>query len=191
MRYKTVTPVAAEPVTLELTKLHLRVDSDDEDDLILSLIQSARTYCENYTGRALATQTIEAYLDEFPVADEIELPRPPLQSVTSVIYKNSDSVSTTMTVTTEYIVDADSDVGRVVLPYGKSWPSFTAYTVNPIKIKYVAGYTETPEPLKQAMLLIIGHWYANREDVVTGTVSKSIELASRALMNQYRVRWWG
>lgn len=190
MRYKTVTPVSVEPVTLEEAKLHLRVDSDDEDNLIQSLISTARTYCENYTGRAFATQTLEAYLDEFPVG-EIELPRPPLQSVTSVIYKNSDSVSTTMTVTTEYIVDSDSDVGRIVLPYGKSWPSFTAYTVNPIKIKYVTGYTAIPESLKQAMLLLIGHWYANREDVITGTISKTIETASRALMNQYRVRWWG
>jgi uncharacterized phiE125 gp8 family phage protein len=164
-----------------------------EDNLLSVLITAAREYCEGYTGRALATQTIEAYLDEFPCGDCIELPRPPLQSVTSVKYTDSAGTETTMTVTTQYLVDADSDVGRIVLPYGVSWPSFTEYPVNPIKIKYVCGYYASnliPKSIKQAMLLLIGHWYANREAVLTGSISKEIEFAVKALLSMYRVRWF-
>jgi len=189
--YKVITPISVEPVTLTEVKLHLRLNSDStEDSLLTILIKAAREYCENYTGRAFATQTLEMYLDQFPACDYIILPRPPLQSVTSVIYKDSTAVSTTMTATTQYITDTDSDIGRVVLPYGLSWPSFTAYTVNPIKIQFVCGYSLLPDSLKEAMLLLIGHWYANREAVLTGTVSKDIEFATKALMAQYRARWW-
>jgi hypothetical protein len=94
-----------------------------------------------------------------------------------------------MTVNTQYIVDADSNVGRIVLPYGISWPSFTAYTVNPIVITIVTGYTSVPKTVKQAMKLLIGHWYANRE--ATSDVSNNqIKFAVSALLSLDRVRWF-
>jgi uncharacterized phiE125 gp8 family phage protein len=166
-----------------------------EDDLITALITAAREYCEGYTGRALATQTLEAYPPYFPRKDEIEIPYPPLQSVTSVKYKNSAGAETTMVVDTDYIIDADSNVGRIVLPYAKTWPTATLYTVNPIKIRYVAGYYEAnpiPKMIKQAMLLLIGHWYENREALLVGqgTMSKKIEFAVDALLSMYRARWF-
>jgi uncharacterized phiE125 gp8 family phage protein len=139
-----------------------------EDTTINNLITSAREDAEDITRRAFATQTLEAYLDYFPHQCDIELPNPPLQSVTSVKYKNSAGVEVTMTANTDYIVDTDRNIGRIVLPYGKTWPSFTPYTVNPIKIRYVAGYTAEnpiPEKFKQAMLLHIGFYYYNRDAV--------------------------
>ena len=162
-----------------------------EDDLLSALITAAREYCEGFTGRALATQTIEAYPNYFPLKNYIKLPRPPLQSVTSVKYKNSAGTETTMTATTQYIADTESDIGRIVLSYGASWPSFTPYPVNPIKITYVTGYYASnliPKSIKQAMLLLIGHWYENREAV--GNVGGQIEFAVKALLSMYRVRWW-
>ena len=165
-----------------------------EDNLLAMLITTAREYCEEFTGRALATQTLEAYLDGF-TGREIELPKPPLQSVTSIIYKDKDSTETTLTADTDYIVDTESDIGRVVLPYAESWPSFTAYTVNPIKIRYIAGYYASnliPKSIKQAMLLLIGFWYDNREAVLVGqgTMSKRLEFAVDALLSMYRIRWF-
>lgn len=163
-----------------------------EDDLISALITSAREYCEGFTGRALATQTLEAYPKRFPCKNEIEIPHPPLQSVTSVKYTDSDGDETTMTVDTDYIVDTDSTVGKIVLPYAKVWPTATLYTVNPIKIRYVAGYTTIPISIKQSMLLLIGHWYANREAVLVGqgTMSKEIEFAVKSLLSIDRMRWF-
>lgn len=159
-----------------------------EDALLTSLITVAREYCEGYLWRALATQTIEAYPARFPCCNCIELPRPPLQSVTSIQYKDSSGTETTMTEGTDYIVDADSNVGRIVLPNGKLWP-VASYPVNPIKIVYVAGYCkENPIPLsiKQAMLLLIGHWYANREAV--GAVGGAVDFSVKSLLCAYKVR---
>jgi len=188
VKYKISTAISTEPLTASEVKLHLRLTSDTtEDTLLAAMIKRAREYCEGYTGRGLATQTVTAYLDEFPCENEIELPLAPLQSVTSIKYKNSAGTETTMTVTTQYLVDTDSDPGRIVLPYGVSWPSFTPYPVNPITIVYVAGYVSIPETLKQAMLLLIGHWYENREN--TGEATKEIEFAATALMSMHK-SWW-
>jgi uncharacterized phage protein (predicted DNA packaging) len=39
-----------EPLTLSEAKIHLRVDGEDEDALISSLITASREVVENYTG---------------------------------------------------------------------------------------------------------------------------------------------
>lgn len=188
--YKTITAVNAEPVTIDEVKLHLRLTSDaTEDALLANLITAARIYCEKYTGRAFAPQTLELLLDDFPAVDFIDLPMPPLTGVTSVKYKDYTGSETTMT-TDDYIVDTDSLMGKVVLAYGKSWPVFTAYPINPIRIRFVCGYATIPSVLKQAMLLLIGHWYENREAVLIGTISKQVEFAVASLLSQFRVRWW-
>ncbi len=160
-----------------------------EDALLTSLITVAREYCEGYLWRALATQTIEAYPEHFPCRNHIELPRPPIQSVTSIRYKDSGGTETTLTEGADYIVDAESNVGRIAPSYGMTWPNASLYPVNPIRIEYVAGYCdENPIPLsiKQAMLLLIGHWYANREAV--GAVGGPIEFSVKSLLCAYKVR---
>jgi uncharacterized phiE125 gp8 family phage protein len=140
-----------------------------EDDYILSLITTAREYCEDYQHRALATQTWELVLDKFPTnKDYIELPLPPLKSVTSVKYIDYAGVSATMTASTSgYFVDTDSEPGRVCLSYCINWPTFTEYPYGAVHIRFVAGHTGTapdviPYKTKQAMLMLISYMYENR-----------------------------
>lgn len=45
----------------------------------------------------------------------------------------------------------------------------------------------TPD-VEQAILLLVGHWYANREAVVTGTISTAVPLAVDRLL-WYRKRF--
>ena len=184
-----VTGTPVEPISITEAKLHLRLTSitedSSEDTLIVDLIEAARGYCENYTGRSYAAQTLEYYIDAFPV--EIDLPRKPVKSVTSIIYKDYEGTETTLTANTDYIVNVDS--GKIALPYGKSWPTFTPYPLNPIKITYLTGDAGVfPSPVKAAMLLLIGHWYANRE--AGGSVSSEVVFSVRSLLDQYRDRWW-
>ncbi len=193
MEKKLITPPSGQPIDLDDAKLHLRLTDDTTDDpLVMALIERARLYCEKHTGRAFGTQTWEAYLNYWPGRNYIDLPMPPLQSVTSVKYVDSTGTETTMTEDTDYLVDADSDIGRIVLPYGKSWPSFVAYPINPIRIRFVAGYTDLPEPLQQAMLLLVGNWYENREEVadMIGGKMERVHFGANALMAQYKVRWF-
>jgi len=43
--------------------------------------------------------------------------------------------------------------------------------------------------IKAACLLILGHLYANREDVVTGTIATVMPMGSQALLTPHRVGW--
>lgn len=193
---KVVTPPAAEPVTLDEAKDHLRVDGADDDTSITAMIKAAREYCEGYQNRVYITQTLELALDDWPSGNEIELPRPPLQSVTSLIYKDN-GVDVTWPAS-NYIVDDYSFVARLVLAKNVSWPSVDLPSVNGIKIQYVAGYlpdegdpvdpaANVPQHVKQAIMLLIGHWYENREAVLTGSISKEVEFAVHALLSLDRV----
>ena len=92
---------------------------------------------------------------------------PPLQSVTSIKYYDTDDVEYTLAAT-DYTVDADSFVGRVFLRYGKTWPSITLRPYIGVAVEYVAGYGDTaasvPRAVRHAILLTLGHWYKQREN---------------------------
>jgi len=136
-----------------------------EDNLIQQIITAAREYCEVYQRRAYLTQTWELWLDAFPAKDYLELPRPPLASVTSIEYYDTANTKATMSAS-DYYVDVENTPGGVQLAYGKSWPSASLRPRNGVCITYVAGETaaaSVPQKVKQAMLLLIGHWYENRE----------------------------
>jgi uncharacterized phiE125 gp8 family phage protein len=187
MNLKIITAPTIEPVSLAEAKLHLRVTTDEDNNLISSLITVAREICENITNRALATQTLELSLDRFPNGN-IVLPYPPLISVTSIYYKNSAGVNTQWLPITEYIVDTAKEPGEIVLAYGKSYPSFTEYPTNAIKIIFIAGYTtDIPLSIKQAMLILCSHFYENREEFVIGQTVTKIPRAVDSLLYPYRI----
>lgn len=181
------TESSVEPVTLNDAKLHLRVDYDDDDALIAPMIKAARGYCETWTGRTFIEKALELSLDIFPFENYVRLPGQPVTAISSMKYTDSDGVEHSMSVGTDYLVDIDG--GRVVLPYGGSWPSATLYPVNPVKVDYAAGGS-VPEAVVQAIKLLIGHWYENREAVMVGTISKEVEFSVHALLSQHRDRWW-
>jgi uncharacterized phiE125 gp8 family phage protein len=188
---KIITGPASEPVSLAEAKTQCRVDVTDDDALLTGLIVVAREEVERRTWHAVISQTLELVLDGWPSGSYIELPRPPLVSVSSVKYRTSAGVETTWS-SVNYIAGADHIPGRLVLADGASWPSGDLYPTEAIRIRYVAGYTNAavvPQSLKLAMLLLIAHWYENREAVVTsGAVPKDVPFGVEALCMSYRER---
>jgi uncharacterized phiE125 gp8 family phage protein len=153
-----------------------------EDTIITAYIKAARKYCEGFQNRAYITQTWEYWLDAWPDEDYIEIPLPPLSSVTSILYYDTDDTENTLDAD-EYTVDTDSEPGRVFLNYGESWPSETLRPHQGICITFVCGYGATaasvPELVTLAMLLLIGDYYENRE---AGKASeKTIKAVERLL----------
>jgi uncharacterized phiE125 gp8 family phage protein len=138
-----------------------------EDDLLTVLIKAAREHVEDITRRALLTQTWDYCLQEWPKGNDIKLPRGNLQSVTSVSWKDDDGTETTLTLTTDYLVEANGDMfGRVVLPYSVSWPSGTLYPTNPIRVRFVCGWTTAagvPGKIRTAVKMVAADMYENRE----------------------------
>lgn len=192
MALTLVTAPAAEPITLVEAKAHLRVDIADDDSLITALITAARQHVEVITRRALITQTWDLTLDTWPDGGAILMPLPPLQSVTSITYKDSAGTVYTMPAT-DYIVDKAEEPGRIVLAYGKTWPSVTLYPAGAITVRFTAGYgaaSAVPQAIKQAILLLVGHWYESREAVVGGAVQREIPFAVEALLWSFRVLRW-
>lgn len=190
MNFRIITPPVTEPITLLDAKAQCRVDIDDDDTLLTSYITAAREWCEAHDWRAYLTQTIELWLTMWPGGDSIELPRPPLQSVTKIEYYGVDDTKYTLS-TSVYGVDAISEPGAVRLKYNQNWPATPLRAYNAICVTYVAGWTTAdavPQTIKQAMLLLIGHWYENRETTVAGTISRAIEFGVQALLDVKRTK---
>lgn len=159
-----VTEPAYEPVTVEEVKDHLRIDITTDDTLISNMITAARQYCEEIQGRAYLTQTWDWYMDDFPKTP-IDVPYPPLQSVTHIKYTDTDDTETEVD-SDDYRVDIYSEPGRINLAYGESWPSTTLKTINGVVIRFVAGWTganKVKERTKIAIKMLVGHLYENRE----------------------------
>ncbi len=141
----------------------------NDEDTLSSLITSARQHWENVLNRAFITQTWYYYPDEFPDDDFIELPFAPLQSVNGITYTLSGDATTYLNTfsSSDYSVDTDSEPGRIVLNYGKSWPSGSLATKNPIRIEFVAGYgaaaSNVPAIIKTWIKALTAKFYDTRE----------------------------
>lgn len=186
LRLVLVTAPSAYPVSLTEVKSHLRVDTTDEDTYLNSLIKAATIYVERRQWRALITQTWDLVLDEFPEDDTITIPMPPLQSVTSITYTDNDGNTSTFS-SDNYIVDTDSEPGRVVLKSDASWPSDTLQEAAAVTVRFVAGYGDSadsvPETTRIAILMLIANWYENREPVALGTGVREMPFGLRALID--------
>ncbi|MCK4302835.1 MAG: phage head-tail connector protein [Candidatus Eisenbacteria sp.] len=172
-----VTPPTIDPVTVAEAKALARIETDGADTTIEELIAEATSRIEEVTSRQLVEATRKLFLNDFPGAEEIELPRPPLQSVTSVEYRDTDGTWQTLTVDDDYVVDTSgggttpddlSNVGRIYLPQDASWPS-TYDEPNSVRITYVCGYpldsgaATTPQSLKQAIKYAVADLYDGTE----------------------------
>jgi len=166
MSLKLITAPVTEPVSLSEIKEYLRFDTSDTsfDNILNTLIIAAREYCENFQNRTYITQTWELTFDYFPDFP-LKIPKPPLQSVLNIKYIDYLGVETIFD-PSNYIVDTDSEPGRIAFAYNKSWPSVTLQSVNAVKIQFVAGYgdaTVVPENVKLAMKVFITHRFENPE----------------------------
>lgn len=181
------TPPTREPVSLYDAKLHLRVDIDDDDTLILALIKTATQYVEQICRprRALISQKWLYLADEFPAGD-IELRVVPVTAVDWIKYTDEDGSTATVSAS-DYVVDTYSQPARIRLKSTASWPTVTLQEINGFQVLFTAGETAVPEPIRQAILLLVGHWFENREAVqVTGAVPKELDLAVSSLLTPYR-----
>ncbi|MFC3079509.1 head-tail connector protein [Phenylobacterium terrae] len=188
-RLTRVTPPTETVVSLDEAKLHLRIgdSNSDDDELVESLIASATAMVEGPQGIgvALLEQTWRLSVDELD--DEILIPFGPVQSVTSVTYRDEDGATQTLA-TSLYGVDTDRQPAAIYRKPNQSYPEVEG-TSGCVKVTFVTGAAsaaEVPADLRHAVLLLVGHYYENRE-ATSATSLKDIPLGVCALLDRHRV----
>lgn len=182
-----VTEPADEPVDLPAARYQCGISEDNgyNDQNLLSLINAARKYVEQRINRQLVTATWDLLLDRFPCSSEaILVPLAPLVSVTSISYLDSAGTQTTWS-SSNYRVSTSREPGRIVPVVGQTYPT-TYGTVDAVTVRFVAGYgdaSDVPLGIKQAILLLVNHWFENRSPV--GKVGDEIAFTVESLLTTY------
>lgn len=184
------------PISVTEAKDHLRVvDDGDDNTYIGALIDAATAWCEDFCDRTFADKQYTVAFDDFP-ALRVELPRPPVRlhataASATVTISYVDTGGTTQTLTwsqsgtQNFRLDRDHVPALIYPLYLQNWPSVRLDDKS-VQITYLAGYgspQSVPPGARHAIKMLVGHWYANREAVLTGTISKEIELAVAALLS--------
>ena len=187
-----VTAPVATPISLAEAKLQARVDHDDDDALIQSLIGAAVDLLDGdgHLGRAMITQTWAQWVSQSP--GSVTLRIGPFIAVTALQYYDAAGV---LQDGDETILEVrkSGDFVTVEPKDGLSWPGAQSRP-DAIKITYTAGFGAAPENVPQgirhAMLMLVAHWYRIREAAAEKSMS-DVPMAVDALINRHRVGWYG
>lgn len=192
---RIVEPAAVVLLT-DLAKEWSRVNGTKDDALLGALIDSATRMAEDFTARAFITQDWQITFDSLPfetfvipdIPRLIELPRPRLQSVLTISVFKEDDTEVAQTLT-DFIIDTNSEPGRIMPKPGFSWPSGLR-SIDSVKITYRAGYgaaAAVPETIKTAIKMMVSDSFENRESWVVGATVATIPRTAEILLAPYRI----
>ena len=178
------TPPAVEPISLAEVKAHLRILHSDEDGALIRFVAAARHDIENRTGLHLITQNWSQFFDSWPNCGYLPLSLSPIIAVTDVKIYGDDDVAAPID-PAHYYLDRLSRPSRLTMRNGR-WLPQPGRSLSGIEVVLSLGFGPTadavPQPLREAILLRAGHWYANR-----GDDAKAAEpLAVASLIETYR-----
>ena len=157
-----------EPVSLAEAKAWLREDNADEDQLIQTLLVSARLTLEAWTRRFFITQGWRLVCDSWPLIFDknqtINIAFAPFLAVTAIrIYDNNDIA--TILNPANYRYGVGDQGGRILF---ETKPPSPGRAINGLEIDFTVGYgstpTQIPEPLRRAILLLAAYWREHRGD---------------------------
>ncbi|UIJ43720.1 hypothetical protein LZK98_11525 [Sphingomonas cannabina] len=184
---RVVVVVPPDPVvTWADADAHLKLDGDTEQQAEVEAMIAAATQHidgpDGWLGRSLGIQTLEVSLDRFD-AGGIILPFPPISSVTTVSYIDTNGLEQTLD-SSAYRLLGD----RLVPVFGGAWPE-TRSEEEAVTIRFVAGYDQLPAPIRAAILLMVGDLYRNRGEAVIGAGSSKVDMSPtvRNLLAPFRV----
>ena len=188
MSLTQITPPTSEPVSLSEAKAHCRVTGSEEDGLIAGYLLAAREYVETHTRRTMLTQTWEQIEDV--LGDEIRLRKAPILSITSVRYLDTAGVEQTLAANQYRLIRRATGEAVIVPAFNVTWPVVQAVEAA-VTVRFVAGYGASsgsiPEAIRQAILLLVGHWYAHREAVTIGAAPAEVPMAVESLLFPHRI----
>jgi uncharacterized phiE125 gp8 family phage protein len=183
-----LTPPALEPVSLADARHFLRVEHDDDDDVISALIAAARLQVEAQTRRALIAQDWRLVRDVWPASGRLPMLPAPLIQVTAIRVFAADGTPATLDVE-DFVVDTVS--APALLMFQRGTPPVPGQLTAGVEIDITAGYGEeaedVPEPLRQAIRILVSHWYENRAVIAASGEVAAIPHSVSSLIAPYRV----
>mgnify|MGYP003650055718 FL=1 len=186
--YKVDTASSTAIVATSVAKAHLKVDISDDDSLIANLVAAATQAAEDYTNRYFMQATITMKADTW---DDIEtLYKSPVDSITHIKYYDTNDSLQTLAASV-YLADLYSMPARISLMPDESFPDLSSRKMA-VEVKYVVGEGTTTDTIsdivKQAVLLMVGHWYEHRSSVISGKTAMEIPMTSQMLLDQYKIQ---
>ena len=198
-----------EIITVEDIERQIKYNLSNQSDHIIQLIQAVRENCEAITRRCLKPTQKVLNLNQFPgCRGVIEIPNPPLRSIESIVYFDTDGIEQTIDSSLYRVVLKNQNPAQpsYVMPiYGTSWPT-ALYDVDSISINYTCGYgtvinsesipetLELPKAIKQWILINVANLYDNPETIQIGNANRMsvIEVPSIAdgLIANYKIVKW-
>jgi uncharacterized phiE125 gp8 family phage protein len=183
-----LTPPAVEPVTLADAKTYLRVAHADDDGVITALIAAARSQIEAQTRRAMIAQTWRIVRDAWPADGRVPVLPAPLVEIVAARVLDDDGTPQAIDVQA-FVADAASAPAVIAFaPWSLPSPG---RKVGGIEIDIAVGYgaapADVPEPLRQAVRLLVAHWYENRGLIAVGHSVAVLPVAVAASIAPYRV----
>tara|TARA_R100000655_G_C2981256_1_gene191849 strand:- start:850 stop:1431 length:582 start_codon:yes stop_codon:yes gene_type:complete len=186
--FKVNTPASTAIITTAEAKSHLKVDTSADDTLIDNLVQAATDSAQKFTNRFFINTVIIQYGDIWN--DILVLFKSKVNSIEHIKYYDSDNTLQTLD-TAIYLSDMNHQPARIGLSPNKTFPKL-ADRINAVEVKYQVGYgtgaVDVPQGIKQAVLLIVGNWYENRQQVVIGRIATELPKSAQYLLEQYKVQ---
>lgn len=189
----TVSPTGY-PVSVTEITTHAIIEHALDDTLIETYLKAAIAELDppnGYLGRAMMEQTVVAYLERFP-GIVIQLPFPPLISVTSLKYQDDDGNEQTFS-SSKYEVITGVEPGQIALLDDYDWPDDLDDIQYPIWIEYQAGYAlsggeiTVPEGIRLYLKMLVAEMYAHRQ--LTGM--EKLKPVWKNMIEKYRHRFPG
>jgi uncharacterized phiE125 gp8 family phage protein len=184
---------ATTPITLAEVKDQLRVEGSDDDVILTRLIDVAVAYTDvkGALGQAMITQKWGQWVNSTP-PQTVSLILGPVTGVTAVKYYDTDGVLQTDTLSNYQVTG--TEFATIIGPkIGFNWP-VTQDRSDAIRIEYEIGYgtakTDVPQTIRHALMLLVGHWYDNRENTQMDELS-NIPFGFESLLNMHRNCWYG
>ncbi|RDV02147.1 head-tail connector protein [Undibacter mobilis] len=178
-----LTAPAVEPLSLAEAKAFLRVEYNDDDDVIGALLAAARIHVEAQTRRALVAQQWRLTLDVWPADGRLKVLPAPLAALNAVRVYDDAGHASALDLQSFVVDTAGSQL--VFAPWALAQPGRAAAG---IEVDVTAGYgaaaSDVPEPLRQAVRLLTAHWYENRG--IAGA-SGTLPVTVAALIAPYRM----
>lgn len=186
-----LTPPATTPVSLAEAKTHCRVDHSGDDTYITGLIGAAVGHLDGRAGilgRCIMEQVWVYPFAKWPASGYLKIDIP---DVSAAVVKYFDTDGAEQTVSSSvYRVERAVEGAHIWFTSGFTWPDLYIDRPSPISVTVTAAMPSTApalQAIRHAMLLMIGHWYENREEVVVGQLDvRSLPMAVGALLSPLR-----